>query len=60
MVDTEGGNLEAGLVVLDKVFQELDMQEAAGTLYWEEVCVEKDTREEVFPGDTWALLEEGT
>ncbi len=23
-------------------------------------CLEKDNREEVFPGDTWALLEEGT
>ncbi len=59
MVDTEGGNLEASLVELDKVFQELDMKEAAGTLYWG-VYLEKDTREEVFPADTWAFLEEGT
>lgn len=50
MVDTEGGILEASLVESDRVFQELDMQVAAGTLYWGEV----------FPAETWAFLEEDT
>lgn len=60
MVDTEGGILEASLMESDRVFQELDMQVAAGTLYWGEVCLEKDTQEEVFPAETWAFLEEDT